>query len=411
MTRAELAGALEAMSRRRSIWALVLAAALMARIGFLLSAPPRILWTDGIGYESVGWNLVTTHHFTGTYNLPPGYPLFIAAVYSVTGHHLFALRLVEVVMSTATVALVGAFAATIFSPSVGLLAAFMTAFHPVLALLPVTQYIENLLAFLAVLVFGSFALALRRPERWRWPMAGALFGLFLLCKPSVGAFLPGMALGAFVTLGRERRPRLGPACLFVAAMAVTLAPWTLRNHAVYGHWIPVSSGGGGVFWLANNPEATGSSTSAPKIPTPIWDSLATRRDVIGQDRFMYEEGWRFIRGNPWRATGLYLARLRNLWALYPRTQTHTQYTTLLADWVQGVCSAVVFLGALMGVLRAGAGGLPFLPLAAVSYSLASAAFLAVLRYRMSFEVILIWLAALGIMAWLGRGSDRRATPR
>jgi hypothetical protein len=245
------------------------------------------------------------------------------------------------------------------------------------------------------LAFGSFVAAVRRPTVRGWLVSGVLFGLLMLTKPNAVAFLPGLAVGAWWQLGRQRVPRVRWAAIFCLALAVTLLPWVARNHRVHGRWYLVTTGGGRQFWMGNNPAATGASNYNPAPPTWMWDTLYARRDQIEREGVYYREGWRFVREQPGRALQLYLAKMGALWALYPNPGTHTQYSTRVADLAQGLCSAVVFAGALVGLAQVGGYGIPFLPLAVLSFTLLNSAFLMVLRYRMSFEVILLWLAGIG----------------
>ena len=68
--------------------------------------------------------------------------------------------------------------------------------------------------------------------------------------------------------------------LVIAALFTTLiiAPWTIRNYAVLGGFVPVKSQFGFTLWVGNNPYATGTTFVDPKYaplfgPAPAWISL------------------------------------------------------------------------------------------------------------------------------------------
>lgn len=398
---------LDRLARRRATWVALLATALAVRLVVVALAPPRLMWSDGRYYESMGWSLASS----GTYGMetlyPPAYPTLIGAVYAVFGRSLLAVRVVDALVSTGTVAGAGAAGIALLNPAAGLLAAGFAAIHPVFVVMPVTHYVENLLAFLSVLAFWSFARALRTPTAGRWLAAGLAFGVFMLCKPSVMAFLPGLAAAAVAALARRRVAWWALAPVFLLGLALALAPWTVRNHGVHGAWYVVATGGGPALWRGNNEEATGSTKRNP-LPTPAMrESLALRRTVVDKDRFFYERATRWMRAEPDRAAQLYLVKLGNLWALWPDTQTDTPYRNLAANAAMAVCSLTLYAGALLALPRVPGWGLGWAPLAVLTFSLASALPLTVLRYRMTFEVLLIWLAAAGWLAWL----DRRAAGR
>jgi hypothetical protein len=63
----------------------------------------------------------------------------------------------------------------------------------------------------------------------------------------------------------------------IMAFAV-VAPWSIRNYRVFDAFVPISTNGGGVFYLANNPLATGHYTdigepdlTAPKSDEVLWN--------------------------------------------------------------------------------------------------------------------------------------------
>lgn len=400
---------MDRLARSPRVWAALLAAALVVRLAFVETAPRAIEWADGRTYERAGWMLATEHRYIDNVHVPPGYPFFIAAVYSATGRDLAALRRVEAVLGTGTVALVGGFGATLFGPAAGLLAAVLAAFHPLWAFLPSTQYTENLLLFVSTLAFGTFALALSRGSAWRWALAGVCFGVAMLVKPAMTGLLPGFALGSALRLRRE-----GPARLlrwglaFAAAVAITLLPWMVRNHAHHGRWMLVSGGAGRSFYMGNNVNFTGETSIPPVFPDSLIRAVLAVRPAPDQDRVFYQAGWRFIRENPRRAAELYALRLRNLWALVARPSTRTSYTRAASDWALGLCNLLIFAGVLLGLPRVVRSGWSAFPLGVLSASLMVSFYYVVLRYRVSFEVLLVWMAAIGWWGWL-EGRRRGST--
>lgn len=402
MNRTSVPEALDALARRRSVWAALLAGALAVRLAFLLTAPAGIPWSDGRYYEQVGWRLASEHRYTGSQYIGPGYPFFIAGLYSLAGRNLFALRLTQVVLSTLGVALAGVLGSAMLSPAAGLLAMALLAFHPVIAFLPVTQYIEDLLVPVSILLFGGVTLAVRRPSVARAGALGALFGVFMLLKPVVIGFLPGLSLGAAIELRNSGRPRLRYAIVFGLALAAVLAPWTIRNALTEHRFILVSGGAEEFLWMANNDAVTGWEGGPPSVPQWLTDSLAVRPTLLEKNRYYGRLAMDYIRQHPGRAIERYAIRILNLWSPYPRTVTASAYRLPAADWAQGLYSAVLFFGVWLGLGAMMRSGRYAMLLGAGSYLLIAPIFITVLRYRMSFEIVLIWTAALGYERWLGR---------
>ena len=327
---------------------------------------------------------------------PPGYPTLIAAVYALLGPHLVALRIVEALIGTASVVLVGGLGARAFGPVAGLIAAAVMAVHPVMAFLPSTQYSENTVVFAVILAMGAVFAAWRHGGWWRWALAGALFGIAALIRPTTVFLLPGLALGLAVILGAAARPRLVPGLIAGAALVLTLAPWVVRCHQVHGRWFFIASGGGRQFWVGNNARATAETTSPTQWNAAELESLAAQPDDVARERWHYREGWRAVKANPSRSLWLYTKELRNLFSLWPDTFSRQVAIGAAGRWAQGLASLVIFIGAILALIRVRDAPLRVpLVLAVLSFALASAVFFTVMRYRMVVEPLLLWLAGAG----------------
>lgn len=116
---------------------------------------------------------------------------------------------------------------------------------------------EKELVIGALLPWMAVALLRAQSGAWLWAaLAGLLMGMAVLVQPSL-QLLPVFGLAGAWLLGRPLRPLLGLAVPLFLAMAVTIAPWTLRNLTVFGQPLMVSSNGGDVLYRANNELATG----------------------------------------------------------------------------------------------------------------------------------------------------------
>jgi 4-amino-4-deoxy-L-arabinose transferase-like glycosyltransferase len=389
------------------VWFVIAAVALLARLVFVAATPPSVMWLDAREFEAIARSLL--EH--GSYGLqtarPPGYPTFIAAVYAVFGKQLLTLRIVEALLSTLATILIGLIGARAFGRTAGLISAAFAALHPVLAFLPSTQFSENLLVFMIVLALGAALEAQRRDGLWRWAVAGAGWGIALLIRPNAASMLPGLALGLALARRRAGRDWLRPALVCGATLALTLAPWIVRNHRVHGEWFFVSTGGGRQFWLGNNPRADADTRTSLWFDPEMQQIINHLPSERARERYLYGEGMKFVRANPGRAALLYLGELRNMFALYPEpySQSRVNRWSRLA---QGLASLVIFAGALLALARARREGAPW-PLAGaiVTYSLVSACFFTVMRYRMAIEPCLLLLAGSGWAAAAERLQSRK----
>jgi 4-amino-4-deoxy-L-arabinose transferase-like glycosyltransferase len=391
----------------RWIWLAILAVALIARLVFVAVVPRVIVWSDGREYDELARWLVDR----GTYGLQalraPGYPTLMAAVYLVFGKSLLALRLVEAVLGTVTVGLVGAIGSRLFGRRAGLIAASLMALHPVLAFLPSTQYSENTVVLAIVLALGAASEAWRKGGWWRWAAAGVFLGAATLVRPNVILMWPGLALGFMVALVRERRGWLLPLLVASLALVLTVAPWVVRSHQVHGRWFFVATGGGRSFWLGNNPWTDCVTWTYTPPDSATQTEMSRLPNEFALDDYYYRKGVEFIRDHPARAARLYGVKLGNLFALYPEPFTRN-FMSAWARWAQGLASVLVYAGVLFAFRRWRVE--PALwPLTAsiVTFSLVNALYYSVLRYRMAFEPCLLLMAGLGWAGVWERGPWRR----
>ncbi|HYM80065.1 MAG TPA: glycosyltransferase family 39 protein [Candidatus Limnocylindria bacterium] len=357
---------------------------------------PRIIqWADGLGYDEIARMLVDK----GTYGLqtlrPPGYPTVMAAVYAAFGKSLLTLRVVEAILGTIAVGLIGLIGSRWFGHRAGLLAATLAALHPLLAFLPSSQYSENVAVLAITLVLWTAFAAYQSGRWWQWAVAGALCGATTLIRPNVVTMFIGLAIGFAVVFLHERRNWLPPLVITACALILTVAPWIVRNHQVHDRWYFISSGGGRQFWFGNNPWTTGATSVLPQPDSAMSAHLLQLPNEFAQERYLYRKGVEFIREQPGRAARLYLVKLANLFALYPETLSR-RFENRWSQGVQAVASIVIFAGALLGLSRARNTPAAWPLIGAVTgFALVNALFFGGLRYRMVIEPCLLLMAGLG----------------
>jgi hypothetical protein len=204
---------------------------------------------------------------------PPAYPHLLAATYELTGKRHTAGRLVGALLGTAAVLLLFLIGREVFGRSAGLAAGWLGAIFPPLVFLSGALVSENLFV---PLVLGAVLAALRfraSGGRARWALAaGALCGLAALTRTNGIVVLLPVAIALLPREGPRLRPRilLAPA-LAVAAAALAIAPWTVRNALAFGEFVPVSTQSGYTLAGAWNAEAAadGPLQAATRLPNQV----------------------------------------------------------------------------------------------------------------------------------------------
>jgi hypothetical protein len=230
---------------------------------------------DGRAYAQMARNLLEHHVFSGAERPPydptlirlPGYPIFLAGIYSVFGHNNnTAVRLVNALIDTASCALV-ALLACYWEPnerrkqSAAILALALAAVCPFTAIYVALILTEVPTIFFAItlclLTTFAFRAATFKRSLWWWGATGLVAGIAVFFRPDCGLFAGSIGLTLVITwlLGRRTADeggtrlrvvwRRAPGVLVQGAVLsvaflVVLVPWTVRNWHVFHLFQPLS---------------------------------------------------------------------------------------------------------------------------------------------------------------------------
>ena len=234
----------------------------------------------------------------------PGYPAFLALVGGGrdAGTHVpTAVKVAQSVAGAAGVILVGLLATRLAGPAAGRAAAFVAAVYPPLVWVAAYAYSEAIAWVLGLVVVW---LLNRAAPPDRPASAGAAFacglcaGALVLVRPAALAFVA--LAGAWLAI--RRTP--ARAMALVAGAFVVVAPWTIRNAAVHGRFVPVATEGGVTFWTGNHPLAIGDGDLAAN-PGLKRASLELRASHPGlnedqMEPVYYREAFSWIGAHPGR---------------------------------------------------------------------------------------------------------------
>ena len=201
------------------------------------------------------------------YFRPPGYPLFLAAIYAASFCSTWAPMIVQMAFGMLSILLAFLLGRRWFSSSMGLFwaAAMVAAWS-----LP---YFEgeclepSVLVFLGLLLVASLAFWTEKKYVVPGLIAGLIFGAYSLIRPNALLLGPLVLVWGFwvAKASQSCRPFLKGALAFTLAAALPIVPATVRNHRISGEWVLVSANGGVNLYCGNNPFADGYSPAAPEI--------------------------------------------------------------------------------------------------------------------------------------------------
>jgi hypothetical protein len=306
---------------------------------------------------------------------PPLYPLVLSVLPD--GHRDLSLAVLQVVLGAMTVWLTVIVGRSLrLGARLALLAGGLVAVDPLLVQYTSMAMTETLSAFLVAVLL---AVALKPANGWAtapaWrPIAiGVLFGLGVLCRPTLWAF--GVFLVVW-TLCHRWRFRQSPltthpspgsrAWLIALSAAVTVAPWAFRNWIQFGRPIVTTTHGGYTLLLGNNPAFYREVVNQP-LGT-VWDGShgpgqedwidSVHREMeqadvdseIDADRWMSRRAWRHIADDPRHFAQACLLRFMSFWNIVPSGPAAAGVSPFV-KYGTGAYYAVVFGLALVGTVK------------------------------------------------------------
>lgn len=247
------------------------------------------------------------------YLRPPGYPIVLAGLYRVTAGHQLAIRALQMTGGLLGVVLAFILGRRLLGSTVGLTWAALISIYWGMV------YFEGTLsgAWLVIDLLLGLGIVLHRwaahPSLPTAAGIGALVGLTALVRPN--AMLLGPVLAVWMMWAvRTNRPRgriLGLIAVAGAAGCLVLAPSSIRNLNVSGHFVPISANGGLTLYQGNNPVATGYSTSTlgadetfgswwqvSDVVARLEARLGRRLDFVEASRYLGGEARRWMLHNP-----------------------------------------------------------------------------------------------------------------
>jgi len=316
---------------------------------------------DAKAYAAIAKNLSEDEGFTvgpqatqPSSNYSPGLPLFVAGLYEATGG-------VHERLARVALAAIGALS-VLFAYLIGrrlvksppraeedspkavwpaFVGALAVAVYP--ALLEYQGMLMSEPLATTLLSGGMLAALWAWDGGWvRWLLPGALFGALALVRPEyLGVAVLVAIVIAVRELPRDWRSPLLRSAVFLAAAAVVIVPWTIRNAVALDRFVPISTGGGQVLFAGTylpsdgDPEKVGAEVVAehPDLFAPQ-DAQRLRLEQIlarlaAQDhpdvetdqalsKMGKEQLWDDISDEPLEYAGFVATKVGRIWSHGPR---------------------------------------------------------------------------------------------
>jgi 4-amino-4-deoxy-L-arabinose transferase-like glycosyltransferase len=282
------------LSMRDLRWAILVA--VLARAAWSLVIPVMPL-SDSAAYDAFARTLSAHGVFGWTPDhpfsfWPPGTTFLHGGIYWLFGPDYRPIVAANILISVGLMWTSARIAGRLLSTRAGILCAWIIALWPTLIFYVTVLASEILFAFLITAAFDVWSSGNRR-TLVRGAFAGALLGAAALVRP-LALLLPfvyAVSLALSATDWRnELKSQAKIAVAAVIALAAVVAPWTLRNNALYGKPVLVSTNGGITFWMGNTPGTDGSYAPIPHELSHL--------PGIEQERILSARAWDYIESEP-----------------------------------------------------------------------------------------------------------------
>ena len=329
----------------------------------------------------------------------PGFPALIALSRFVFGDNPFAARILLAIVGTIACGLTYWLGCELGGEAVGVMAAAYTAVSPAICLFSVLFLSET--AFAAAMLASLIAAAkLTRRKLEHRPISsaqlglatqtGVLVGLATYIRPTWLLVGPGLSLLILFYGHQSMRSKLVVSLVICLALGFVLAPWTIRNAWVTGHFVPTTLWVGPSLYDGLNPDATGDSD----MDFFEKDRLLQTMSEYEMDQEYRRRSWAFAFAHPQKVLSLAQVKQLRYWGPAPNTP---QFNHSLIHAVAWLVYVPLILLACLGAWFSRRDVWLLILTAAPIFYFASLHLLFVgsLRYRLPAEYPLAVLAAIG----------------
>ena len=412
--------------------------ALLLRLGFLYLAHQAAGDFFAVGQEAgnVAWALALGHGFSSpltsmqgpTAWVAPVYPFLLALGFKLLSMNPYRVvifgQVLNAIFSALTCCPIYLITKKLFGPRIALASAWTWAVLPTAILFPLEWiWDQSLSAFLltallcATLYLPSLqqrAAAAGDARRWlAWAAYGIGWALALLTNPAMGLLFPVFLAWLAWQHHKSGAAWKGPIAIAVLTCILGIIPWTARNYAAFGQFVPIKSNFGLEFWLGNNPDV--------KIVWSWWRSPASdaaesaELQRLGEIRYMREkqsEALAFIEEHPGTFVDSSFDRFVDTWTALWDQRADPWVNALHTGIAYAAFCSIFSLLALLGLLLARrANALETFPLSAamllfpVTYYITHSA----VRYRHPIDPVMTILAVYAATWTYARVQNNRGT--
>lgn len=220
------------------------------------------LFSDSEIYTNYAEEIVDSGNWIGdeAFFMAPVYPYSIAVVKLIFGDSTLVLRFLQVIISSLTLIFIYLSAKNYFNRNTALLALIISGFFSSYIFYAGIIFSETFQVFTIAVLIYLFSLRDKQSQIKYWLLTGFVFGIAVLLRGNILLFLPVIFIYLLVDSKLSKRitlSRVKVISIFVLGTFAAIIPVTLRNLAVSGEFVLLTTNGGINFYIGNNQDAIG----------------------------------------------------------------------------------------------------------------------------------------------------------
>ncbi len=237
---------------------------------------------------------------------PPLYPYLLAVIYAVFGRQVHAAQWAQFLLGALSCVFVAILAGRLLGRTTGWVAGLISALYAPYVFFELQLLTPSVSVFLNLLAVLLLVTPANRPRAHLRDLgAGGVFGVSAGVRPDV---VVAALLVVLLVIGRWDRSvwrrRIVRLLCVGAGLAVVVAPIAVRNRALTGQWIPISSNAGINFYVGNVASEDGTTA----VPVGLrWERLVAQvpqrllEKPASASRWWRQKTWAHIRSEPGNA--------------------------------------------------------------------------------------------------------------
>lgn len=218
---------------------------LLIRLSFFLALGPwneeviqnKILVGDSARYTGYAMSLLVDRSFSNIDPfMVPGYPVFLAIIYSFFGIKPWLILLLQILMDTGIVIIVYFIAKDVFqSKEIALISAFLYSINFLSAYYSIRLLTEILFTFLFTLSILFFIKGLKKNKVSAFALTGLFAALATLVRP-IAQYSPAVFFIVLILNGATIFQKSRNIAILLLVFGAVTSPWQLHNLQTYGYY-------------------------------------------------------------------------------------------------------------------------------------------------------------------------------